>query len=420
MSIRFGGQGNFCYFGRPEMSSRIQLGDRPVRPAWVEVDLGRLSNNFRIIRKDSPAKLQIGSVVKDNGYGFGSNEVASVALSSGAEWLLVGNLDEAVELREGGIVSPIILMGERMESELPLCIELNLTLALGDPAVAKAASRMAASLGKTLPVHVKVDTGMGRYGMRWNKVLGMLQSIVTMPGIELDGLFSHFSMSDELDKSFAIEQISRFRSLLYEMEKVGVNVRCRHLCNSGGFLDLPEAHFDMVRLGLLPLGIYPSKVCRRISGIQSVGSVKTRLAVVKNIHNGDNVGYGLRYQAQGERSIGVLPIGYGDGYPRVRNQGHVLVGGKRAPIIGANSMDSTMVDLSSIPEASIWDEVVLMGEQGDIQITPHDLAAWKGTVSYEVITAWRNRLPRIYINSIYDVHKAMEQTQFVTEETTIT
>ena len=388
----------------------------PTRPAWFEVDLARLSSNFRLIRKDASNDLIIGSVVKDNGYGHGSVEVANVALANGAQLLLVSNLDEAFELREAGIVEQIILMGERMEEELPMCIELNLTLAIGELRIAKEASRLANSLGKKISVHVKVDTGMGRYGMRWDRAFEMLQSINSMPGISLDGLFSHFSMSDELDKSFAIEQISRFRSLIDEMDKVGLKVRYRHLCNSGGFLDLPEAHFDMVRIGLLPLGIYPSKVCRRIFGIQSVGSVKTRLAVVKNINNGDNVGYGLRYQAQGERRIGVLPIGYGDGYPRVRNQGHVLVGGKRAPVIGANSMDSTMVDLSAIPAASAWDEVVLMGEQGDLEITPHDLAGWKGTVSYEIITAWRSRLPRIFIKNKEDRSKALEQGQVKTSE----
>ena len=388
----------------------------PTRPAWFEVDLARLSSNFRLIRKDASNDLIIGSVVKDNGYGHGGVEVANVALANGAQLLLVSNLDEAVELREAGIVEQIILMGERMEEELPLCIELNLTLAIGELSIAKEASRLANSLGKKISVHVKVDTGMGRYGMRWDRAFEMLQSINSMSGISLDGLFSHFSMSDELDKSFAIEQISRFRSLIDEMDKAGLKVRYRHLCNSGGFLDLPEAHFDMVRIGLLPLGIYPSKVCRRIFGIQSVGSVKTRLAVVKNINNGDNVGYGLRYQAQGERRIGVLPIGYGDGYPRVRNQGHVLICGKRAPVIGANSMDSTMVDLSVIPEASVWDEVVLMGEQGDLEITPHDLAVWKGTVSYEIITAWRSRLPRIFIKNKEDRSKALEQGQVKTSE----
>ena len=396
-----------------------ELSNQPTRPAWFEVDLGCLSSNFRIIREDASAGLKIGSVVKDNGYGHGAIEVAKVALANGAELLLVSNLDEAVELRENGIAAPIILMGERMEAELPLCVELDLTLAIGEMDTAKAANRVATSLGKLLSVHFKVDTGMGRYGARWDRALGMIQSIETMAGLSLDGLFSHFSMSDELDKSFAIEQTRRFRSLLNEMKKVGLKVKCRHLCNSGGFLDLPDAHFDMVRIGLLPLGIYPSKACRRISNIQPVGSVKTRLSVVKNIQDGDNVGYGLRYQAIGRRRIGVLPIGYGDGYPRLRNQGHVLVCGKRAPVIGANSMDATMVDLSAIPEASAWDEVVLMGEQSGIEITPHDLAVWKGTVSYEIITAWRSRLPRIFINAREDKLKVLQQGHMKNSEIAI-
>ena len=365
----------------------------------MEIDLGRLASNFRLIRKDAPAGLEIGSVVKDNGYGHGAVAVANVALDQGAGRLLVSNLDEAAELRDAGIDAPILLMGERMESELPACHELNLTLAVGEPAVAEAANRLASSLGQALAVHVKIDTGMGRYGVRWSEALDLVQSINSAPGLRLDGLFSHFPMSDESDKSFANEQISRFRSLIEELEREGICVPCRHLCNSGGFLDLPDAYFDMVRIGLLPLGVYPSKVCRRIPGIEPVGTVKTRLAVVKKIHKGDNVGYGLRYQAPGERRIGVLPIGYGDGYPRVRNQGHVLVHGKRAPVIGANAMDSTMVDLTAIPEAVAWDEVILMGRQGESEITPHDLAAWKGTVSYEVLTGWRSRLPRVYLNS---------------------
>jgi len=382
------------------MSNAInQPVDRPLRPAWMEIDLGRLASNFRLIRKDAPAGLEIGSVVKDNGYGHGTVAVANVALDQGAGRLLVSNLDEAAELRDAGIDAPILLMGERMESELPACHELNLTLAVGEPAVAEVANRLASSLGKALAVHVKIDTGMGRYGVRWSEALDLVRSINIAPGLRLDGLFSHFPMSDESDKSFANEQIRRFRSLIEELEREGIRVPCRHLCNSGGFLDLPDAYFDMVRIGLLPLGVYPSKVCRRIPGIEPVGTVKTRLAVVKKIHKGDNVGYGLRYQAPGERRIGVLPIGYGDGYPRVRNQGHVLVHGKRAPVIGANAMDSTMVDLTAIPEAVAWDEVILMGRQGESEITPHDLAAWKGTVSYEVLTGWRSRLPRVYLDS---------------------
>ena len=368
----------------------------------MEVDLGQLAENFRLIRADAPDGLAIGSVVKDAAYGHGAVEVARVVLGQGAESLLVSNLDEAAELRDAGITAPVLLMGERMESELPACLELGLTLAIGNAPIAEAASRLAQAREQHLRVHAKIDTGMSRYGARWDVALGLVEKIAELPGLQLDGMFSHFSMSDELDKSFAHEQLGRFRAACASVEQAGLAVGCRHLCNSGGFLDLPEAHFDMVRIGLLPLGVFPSQVCRRIEGIEPVGTLKTRLAVVRDIRKGDNVGYGLRYHAPGDRRLGVLPLGYGDGYPRVRNEGHVLVHGKRAPIIGANAMDSTMVDLTDIPEAAAWDEVVLMGRQGDCEITAHDLAAWKGTVSYEVLTAWRSRLPRIHLDTAAD------------------
>ena len=385
------------------MSDTIgQSNNRPTRPAWLEVNLGQLAENFRLIRADAPDGLAIGSVVKDAAYGHGAVEVARVALGQGAESLLVSNLDEAAELRDAGITAPVLLMGERMESELPACLELGLTLAIGNAPIAEAARRLAQAREQHLRVHAKLATGMSRYGARWDVALGLVEKIAELPGLQLDGMFSHFSLSDELDKSFAYEQLGRFRAACASVEQAGLAVGCRHLCNSGGFLDLPEAHFDMVRIGLLPLGVFPSQVCRRIEGIEPGGTLKTRLAVVRDIRKGDNVGYGLRYHAPGDRRLGVLPLGYGDGYPRVRNEGHVLVHGKRAPIIGANAMDSTMVDLTDIPEAAAWDEVVLMGRQGDCEITAHDLAAWKGTVSYEVLTAWRSRLPRIHLDTAAD------------------
>jgi alanine racemase len=169
-----------------------------------------------------------------------------------------------------------------------------------------------------------------------------------------------------------------------------------HACNTGGYLDIPKAHFDMVRMGILPLGVYPSKVCRRISGLQPVMSVKTRIAATKQIEAGDTVGYGMRYRAESPRTIAVLPIGYGDGFPRVRNTGQVLVHGKRAPIIGGNAMDAMMIDITDIPQTRLWDEVVIMGKQGEDEISVHDLAAWGGTVSYDIMTRWSVRMPRVY------------------------
>jgi alanine racemase len=206
-------------------------------------------------------------------------------------------------------------------------------------------------------------------------------------------------MSDELDKTFANLQRARFQEALDAMSKRGIFPKIRHICNSGGFVDLRDAHYDMVRMGILPLGVYPSKVCRRIEGLAPVMSVKTRIVHIQRLQEGDKVGYGMRYTAPSDRTIAVLPIGYGDGFPRVRNEGAVLIHGKRAPLVGGTSMDAITVDISEIPQAKLWDEVVIMGTQGGETIDVHDIATLKKSVSYDVLTNWRRRLRRVYIDS---------------------
>jgi alanine racemase len=371
----------------------------PHRPAWIEVDLRRLRNNYEIIFQDKPPGLRVLAVVKDEAYGHGLVPVARAAIECGATFLGVSNLDEAMTLREQDVSTPILVFGERTAEELPWCLAYNLTCSASDVRLTVELARLAARRGVICPVHVKIDTGMSRYGVRWTEAKPLLQSIQNAPSLRLDGIFSHFAMSDELDKSFALTQLARYQSVVDEIPKAGETAFIRHLCNSGGFLDIPAAHGDMVRLGILPLGVYPSSVCRRIPGIMPVMTVKTRIAVVRNIQASDTVGYGMRYKAESPRRIGVLPIGYGDGYPRVRNLGHVLVDGLRAPIVGGCAMDAFMVDITDIPSAQPGAEVVLMGQQGEETITVQELAKWKGTVSYEVLASWRSRLPRIYINS---------------------
>ena len=180
------------------------------------------------------------------------------------------------------------------------------------------------------------------------------------------------------------------------MRERGWSCRYRHICNSGGLLDLPQAHFDLVRCGILPLGVYPSKVCQRIPGVAPVMTVKTRVAHLQRIQPGDTVGYGMRYKAESPRTIAVLPVGYGDGFPRVRNQGGVLVRGAIAPLVGGVSMDAITVDVTGIPGVEVWDEAVLQGRQGTNEISVHEIAALKNSVSYDALTGWRERLPRVY------------------------
>ena len=260
-------------------------------------------------------------------------------------------------------------------------------------------ARLAAAAGKRVPVHLKINTGMNRYGVGWNEALPLVEEICSTKSLLLEGVMSHFAQSDETDKTFARLQLERFNRFLRDLTGRRISVKYRHLCNSGGFLDVPQAHFDMVRLGIITFGVYPSSVCRRIPGIEAVMSVKARIAAFQKLQPGDHVGYGMRYTAPSPRRIAVLPVGYGDGFPRVRNLGFALIHGCRAPIVGGVAMDATTVDITEIPQAQVWDEAVLMGRQGNDEISVHDLARLKNTVSYDVLTGWRQRLPRVYLKS---------------------
>jgi alanine racemase len=309
----------------------------------------------------------------------------------------VNTLQEGIALRNAGLTIPILVVGERHPDELPFCIQHGLTVSVGDLRIARLLDRLAQEARCCVPVHLKVDTGMSRFGIRWDTAADAATEIRRLPGLVLEGMMSHFAMSDEADKAFALQQLSRFEQVLAALTARQVRLRYRHLCNTGGFLDLPQAHFDLVRLGILPLGVYPSQVCRRILGLQPAMTVKAKLVTVRTLQPGDTYGYGMRYQAASPRRIGVLPVGYGDGYPRLRNEGAVLVRGKRAPIIGGVAMDAIGVDLTDIPEARLWDEAVLMGRQGVEEISAHDIAQWGRSVSYDVLAGWRARLPRIQV-----------------------
>jgi len=370
----------------------------PLRPAWTEIDLGRLRRNLQLIRRDLPAKVKLMAICKDEAYGHGALDIARIALEEGASCLGLSNLEEALALREAGIKAPLLLLGERQETELPWCVAHDLTVCVNELNTVRKLAKVAASQGKRVPVHVKINSGMSRYGVRWTEALALIEQICSEKSLLLEGAMTHFAQSDETDKTFANLQISRFDEVMTGLAEKGIRVKCQHLCNSGGFLDLPHAHRDMVRTGILMFGVFPSSVCRRISGIEPVMSVKAKIAAIQTLEPGEVVGYGMRYQATTKRRIAVLPIGYGDGFPRVRNQGDTLIHGKRAPLVGGIAMDALMVDITEIPEAQMWDEAVIMGRQGDQEITVHDMAKLKGSVSYEVLTSWRLRLRRKCVN----------------------
>lgn len=377
---------------------KLNSEDFPLRPAWTEIDLGKLRRNLQLIRADLPKHVKLLAVVKDEAYGHGALDVARIALEEGAWGFGLSTLEEAMSLRDAGITAPLLLLGERQEAELPWCVEHNLTVCVNEPHTVRKLASLAAKAGKRMPVHLKVQTGMSRYGVRWDEALPLIEQILAEKSLQLEGVMTHFAQSDEIDKTFANLQFSRFTEVLRALEQRKIPVKLRHTCNSGGFLDLPHAHLDMVRPGILIYGIFPSSVCRRIPGIEPVMSVKARIAAIQKLKPGEVVGYGMRYTAPSARRIAVLPIGYGDGFPRVRNQGGALIHGKRAPLIGGIAMDAIMVDITDIPEAQMWDETVIMGRQGNEEITVHDMAKLKNSVSYDVLTNWRLRLRRKAVN----------------------
>ena len=371
---------------------------RPPRPAWIEIDVASWRRNFQCIVREFPPKLELLSVVKDEAYGHGLLPAAQVAMENGVSTLAVSTVEEAMKLRDGGIRARILMLGDRQEAELPWCVAHDLTCCVSEPEIVSRLAALAVRAGKWVPVHLKINTGMNRYGVRWDRALPLAEKILAAPSLSLEGALSHFAQSDETDKTFARLQLARFREALRALTARGIDVGRRHLCNSGGFLDLPEAHFDLVRMGILPLGVFPSAVCRRIPGIAQVMSVKARIASLQHLQPGDHVGYGMRYTAPEPRRIAVLPIGYGDGFPRVRNQGWALLHGQRAPVVGGVAMDALTVDVTEIPAAKLGDVAVLMGRQGDEEISVHDIANLKSSASYDVLCSWRGRLPRIYLN----------------------
>jgi len=297
------------------------------------------------------------------------------------------------------VTTPLLLLGERSPAELPECVARGWRVCVGETGIARELDRLATCLDRRVPVHLKIDTGMGRFGVRWDELPAALEILRDCPALELDGVASHFASADEADKSFAQVQLQRFHESLGLLGAYGFRPRFTHLCNSGGLLDLPEAHFNLVRPGILALGVHPSSSVRRLAGIAPVMEVKARLVSARWLQAGDSCGYGPRFVADSPRRVATVPVGYGDGFPRLCNAGHVLIRGRRAPILGAVSMDALSVDITKIPEAAVGDEAVLLGRSGAEEISAQDLARWKGSIVHDVLVSWRGRLPRVPVGA---------------------
>lgn len=367
-----------------------------IRPTLVEVDLSRLADNFRKIQsKVKPAKMM--PILKANAYGHGLVEVASLMQSLDADYLGVAVLEEGILLRENGITIPILVLGGILGNQLPHFIKHNLTITASSIEKLWQVDEVAEQLGVTARVHLKIDTGMERIGIHYYSAEELLQAAVQCKHIIVEGIFSHFANSEAADLSYSRLQLERFHEVLHFYEKRHLPTpRLRHIANSGGILQIPEAYFDIVRPGLLLYGVFPDPATYRSIQVQPALSWKSRVVYFKVIKPGHPVGYGSTWQTDHMIRAVTVPVGYGDGYFRsMTSKAHVLIRGVKYPVVGQISMDQIVVNIEW-DSAYNDDEVMLIGEAKGQRITVEDLATWAGTIPYEILTNINTRVPRLY------------------------
>lgn len=370
-----------------------------LRPAWVEVDLDAVRANTRaLVEVARPAALL--AVVKADGYGHGAVPVARAAVEAGASWLGVALVEEGMALRAAGIETRVLLLSEPPPAAAGAVVAHSLTptvyTASGIEALAKAVAD--AGCDAPLPVHLKVDTGMHRVGCALDDALDIVDVIRGRPELELEALCTHFAVADEPENPYTAAQVERFDELLARLDASGRRPRLVHAANSAGLLAGHRANYDLVRAGIALYGVPPAPVLADRVALRPVLSLRALVSHVKRLEAGSRVSYGLRYELAGESCVATVPIGYADGVPRNLGiaGGEVLVHGRRAPIAGTVTMDQLMVDAGDIP-VEVGDEIVLLGAQGDDEITAGEWAERLGTIAYEIVTGIGTRVPRRYV-----------------------
>ncbi len=360
---------------------------------WAEVDLDAIAENVRNLKAHVGPGTMLMAVVKANAYGHGAVPVARAALEAGADRLAVNRAEEGVALRKAGIEAPILLLGPSLPSQAEAIVEYNLT-----PTVISGELATALDDAGRVTVHVKVDTGMGRFGIMPEEALDFFRFLHTLPNLYVEGIFTHFAVADLADKSYTWGQFRKFQAVLGALEEHGLRPPIRHVCNSAATMDLPEMHLEMVRVGIAMYGLRPSDEVEPAVPIRPALSLKSCVARVRTLPPGSGISYGLTYVTEKETKVALVPVGYGDGYHRlISNRGSVLIHGKRAPIVGRVCMDQFVVDVSGIPDVREGDEIVLIGRQGGEEIRAEEVARWAETINYEVVTGLLPRAARRYL-----------------------
>jgi len=365
------------------------------RPVWAEVDLDAVACNTRVLKAQANGAALM-AVVKANGYGHGAVAVARAALTAGADRLGVICVDEGEQLRRAGIAAPILVMGHTPATDAARLVDLSLTGTVASRETAEALARAAAQRGVLLVVHLKVDTGLNRYGLAPAEALALADWLRDQPSLEVEGLFTHFASADEADKGYTLDQYARFRQVAEALGWVPI----RHVSNTASLLDMPDLSLEMVRPGLGIYGLYPSGEVRRDLALVPALSLKSRIVRLNALAPGDPVSYGRAWRAARPSLIGLVMCGYADGLPRsLSSRGSVLVRGQRAPIVGRVCMDMCMVDVTDVPDVATGDEVVLIGGQGEEDISADEVADLAGTISYEILCGISARVPRLYLRA---------------------
>lgn len=367
------------------------------RPVWAEIDLAAIAHNVRAIRKITSAEMM--AVVKADGYGHGALQVARVALANGAQRLAVAILNEALELRQQAVTVPILVLGYTPEEQAEVVVANEVTQTVFSWPLAEALSKVAVKLDKKAKIHVKVDTGMGRVGVQPEEAVKFIRQLMTLPNLEVEGMFTHFAVADEQDKSYTKEQFAKFMAVVESLAGEGISLPLYHVANSAAIIDLPSTHLNLVRPGIILYGLYPSdQVDKEKILLRPALTLKARIGHIKRVKAGTSISYGRKYIAPEERVLATLPLGYADGFTRLLfAKGQVLVKGQKAPLVGRVCMDQCMIDITDIPGVETGEEVVLIGRQGKGSISVEELAEKIGTINYEVVCMISQRVPRVYL-----------------------
>lgn len=369
--------------------------------AWVEVDLNALAHNVRTLKAWLTPPTKLMAVVKADAYGHGAVTVAQTALSHGADSLAIATLAEGVELRQAGITAPILILGAINSIEdVKAVVAWELEATICNTQQAEIFNHTLARLGKSLEVHLKLDTGMSRLGTNWQYAVAFVSLVASLPNLKIASVYSHFSTADESDRTIMDLQHQRFQEAISQLQGAGLNPPQVHLANSAATLGDRSSHYDMVRVGLALYGLYPATHFSQILDLKPVLQVKAKITQVKTIPPGEGVSYGRKFVTQSDTKIAVVGIGYADGVPRnLSNQLQAIVGGQLAPQIGAITMDQLMLRVDHLPAVKSGDIVTLIGQHHNLKITADDWANQLNTISWEILCGFKHRLPRIFINA---------------------